>query len=492
MWGIHHYLPFDRSHILDFKRGTRRASRRVVPLLSPDRLEDRTLLSGGFDWIQQFGSRDSWYPEYPGDDYATDVAADVSGIYVAGWTSGTLPGQTSAGDYGDAFVRKYDANGNEIWTRQFGTAGYDYACSITADDSGIYVAGSMEGTLPGQTSAGHGDAFVRKYDTDGNELWTRQFGSADHDEAWSITADDSGIYVAGFTLGTLPGQTSAGHADAFVRKYDANGNEIWTRQFGTTSGDEAEAIAADDSGIYVAGFTLGTLPGQTSAGDQDAFVRKYDADGNEIWTRQFGSADQDHASDIAADDSGIYVAGATLGTLPGQNSAGDQDAFVRKYDADGNEIWTRQFGTTSSDEAGAIAADDSVIYVAGATLGTLPGQTSADAQDAFVRKYDADGNESWTYQFGTAEWDAAYGIDAVASGFYVGGQIGDSTHGYIDAFVAYQSFQVPGNSPPTADAGGPYTIHEGDSLTTRRLRLHRPRWRFPHLFLGRQRGWQLP
>ena len=38
-------------------------------------------------------------------------------------------------------------------------------------------------------------------------------------------------------LQRLPGQTSAGGRDTYLRKYDANGNEFWTRQFGTAGMD---------------------------------------------------------------------------------------------------------------------------------------------------------------------------------------------------------------------------------------------------------------
>ena len=48
-------------------------------------------------------------------------------------------------------------------------------------------------------------------------------------------------HVVGYTDGEFPGQTSSGSTDAFVRKYDANGNEVWTRQFGTSAQDLALA-----------------------------------------------------------------------------------------------------------------------------------------------------------------------------------------------------------------------------------------------------------
>src|SRR5205814_9915692 len=135
----------------------------------------------------------------------------------------------------------------------------------------------------------------------------------------------------------------------FVRKYDADGNELWTRQFGAPSvqyggGAAVASVAVDASGVYVVGGTTGILPGQSVAGPilgfADAFVRKYDANGNELWTHQFGGVDNlnDFATSVAVDASGVYVAGSVTGTLPGQTSAGGgDDAVVRKYDATGHE-----------------------------------------------------------------------------------------------------------------------------------------------------------
>jgi len=190
------------------------------------------------------------------------------------------------------------------------------------DSTGVYVAGTTRGTFPGQTGSGSADAFVRKYDTDGNEVWTRQFGTSSFDNTQGISVDSTGVYVAGTTPSTFPGQTSAG---AFVRKYDADGNEVWTRQSPTTSFDDARGgIAVDSTGVYVAGL-ISNVPGE------DAFVRKYDADGNEVWTRQLGTSESDGALGISVDSTGAYVIGNTRGgTFPGQTNAGGRDVFVAK------------------------------------------------------------------------------------------------------------------------------------------------------------------
>lgn len=419
-------------------------------------------------WARQFGS--------PGDDAALAVHADATGVYVAGYTEGALPGQAMAGKR-DAFIRKYDGNGNELWARQFGSAARTEIHGICGHASGVYVVGEAYGALPGQAAIaerGGGyrpggrtrrpDAFVRKYDRGGNELWTAQFGTQSGARALAVCADPTGVWVVGETFGTLPGQARiakrpAGHLraigkqrppDAFVRKYDADGKDLWTRQFGTQAGTSAVSVCSGPGGVYVAGHTWGSaLPGFAAVGQDDAFVRKYDRDGNELWSKQFGSPKNDSADGIAAEPDGVYVAGSTSGVLPGQAPAGKQDAFVRKYDAKGNELWTRQFGTALKEQASGPSADASGVYVIGSTEGVFRGQTYSGKTDVFVARYDAKGNEVWIKELGTALDDEPTAICADSTGLYVVGSTSgvmpkQTAAGKSDAFVVELS---PGGAP---------------------------------------------
>jgi len=401
----------------------------------------------GILWARQFGS--------PSGDAATGVEVDSAGnVYLVGRTWGALRGQSHLG-FGDAFVRKYDSKGSELWTRQFGTHNSDDALDVAIDGAGnVYVVGGTRDALPGQTHLGQRDAFVRKYDSDGNELWTRQFGTKGNDNASGIVIDGVGnVYVVGGTERALPGQTQLDWRDAFVREYDSDGNEIWTRQFGTLPFDDALDVAVDGPGnVYVLGDTAGGFPDQTNPGDRDAFVRKYDSDGNELWTRQLGSPGRDRGRGVGVDGSGnLYVVGEAFGAFPGQARLGLYDAFVLKYDSDGNELWTRQFGTQGNDAALGIAIDAADnVYVVGQADGILPGQASLGFEDAFVHAYDSDGNELWTRQFGTERTDLAIGVKSNGAGsLYVVGQTwGDFTgqtnlEGLADFFLVKMSVILP-------------------------------------------------
>ncbi len=377
---------------------------------------------------------------------------------MAGATEGALPGQTSAGSW-DAFVRKLSPAGAELWTRQFGSPGSDGALAVAVDGSGnVIVAGRTYGGLPGQTNAGYDDAFVRKLSPAGAELWTRQFGSPAPDWALAVAVDGSGnIIVAGETYGPLPGQTRAGSADAFVRKLSPEGAEIWTGQFGSAASDRVWGVAVDGSGnIILMGATDGALPGQTNSGSWDAFVRKLSPAGAELWTSQFGSPGPEGASGVAVDGSGnIIVAGDTESDLPGQTRAGGRDAFVRKLSPAGAELWTRQFGSSEPDWALGVATDGSGnIIVAGNTEGTLPGQTNAGGDDAFVQKFSPAGVELWTGQFGSPAPDVAAGVavdgseNVILVGHTYGTLPGQSNAGSWDAFV------VRMNQPPASRPDG--------------------------------------
>ena len=291
------------------------------------------------------------------------VATCVAGLLAAGMACGGGEAPASKGSTSSdeaAAVSPPQSKATEPWTRQFGPgSAQGVAVNATGD---IYVAGYTV-TTPGPGQPPRRDAILRKYDRMGTQLWSREFGSmldSAKDGATSVAVDrESNVYVAGATSGALKGQASGGHSDAFVRKYDASGVELWTRQFGSTEADRASAVAVDAKGnVYVAGHTFGSLPDQVGAGP-DAFLRKYGPGGEEVWTRQFGSPENDNALGVAVDGEGkVYVVGWTGGVLPDQVSADRGSAFLRKYAPGGTELWIRQFGYSGRyDGARSVAVD---------------------------------------------------------------------------------------------------------------------------------------
>ena len=251
-----------------------------------------------------------------GTTLAYGVAVDSSGnVYVAGWTDRGLDGNTLTGTM-DFFVTTYDSAGNKVRTRQLGVSGKDTRASGVAVDSlgNVYVAGWTTGGLDGNTLTGTEDFFVTMYDSAGNKVRTRQLGVSGEDtEAYGVAVDSLGnVYVAGFTNGELDGNTLTGTDDFFVTMYDSSGNKVRTKQLGVSGKiTEAYGVAVDSSGnVYVAGYTTGDLDGNTLTGTEDFFVTMYDSAGNKVRTKQLGvSGEITEACGVAVDSSGQCVRG---------------------------------------------------------------------------------------------------------------------------------------------------------------------------------------
>ncbi|MBK7426249.1 MAG: SBBP repeat-containing protein [Saprospiraceae bacterium] len=392
--------------------------------------------NGNFLWAKSMGGTSF--------DAGYGIAVDGSGnVYTIGYFGGTVdfdPGAgtsnlTSAG-IDDIYVSKLDANGNFLWIKSMGGSAADNGYSIALDGSGnVYTTGYFRVTVdfdPGAgtanlISAGSTDIFVSKLDANGNFLWAKSMGGGTGDDIGiEIAIDGSGnVYTTGYFAGTVdfdPGAgtanlTSAGSADIFVSKLDANGNFLWAKSMGGTSFDNGNCIAADGSGkVYSTGYFQGTAdfdPGTgtanlTSAGDGDIFVSKLDANGNFLWAKSMGGSATDNSYGSAADGSGnVYTTGYFAGTVdfdPGAGTAnltsgGVQDIFVSKLDANGNFLWAKSMGGTASDIGYSIAVDGSDnVYTTGYFGGTVdfdPGAgtaslTSAGGLDIFVSKLGQD------------------------------------------------------------------------------------------------------
>ena len=138
--------------------------------------------------------------------------------------------------------------------RQFSTPGIAGA-KVAADASGIYVFESRSVPPGGQATGG-----IRKFDARGNEMWTREFKVPHSYVSLPAAAvDATGVYVLVF-FGSEP--------VASLRKYSSVGDELWTRQLDFPS--PQGVLATDGTGVYVAGDV-----GRTPVSEGASYLRKY-------------------------------------------------------------------------------------------------------------------------------------------------------------------------------------------------------------------------
>lgn len=306
------------------------------------------------------------------------------------------------------------------WQHCYGGSDDESFSAIIATTDGGYAAvgnaQSRDGDVHGVRA--NFDAWLVKLTATGDTQWTKTMGGASDDSRWYSIAQtfDSGYILAGITKAS-DGDVHGNHGlnDAWIVKLSAKGDTIWTRCFGGSAHDFANAIIqTNDSGYVFTGST------QSKDGDvhrdrshwSDYWIVKLNRSGDTQWTRCFGSDTGCSASSIVQlSDGSFIVAGYTNGDVPGFHGGvglGWRDAWVVKLTPDGQTQWTKCYGGSYYEEAFAVTAtsDGGFAFVgdASSTDGDVHGLHGAKQFDGWVVKCNGSGDTEWTKCLGGGGW----------------------------------------------------------------------------------------
>jgi hypothetical protein len=350
-------------------------------------------------------------------DYSLQVASDASG---AAYVATTIRSESNAVIDLSVVLAKYDQEGNQSWTRSFGTSDWETLYSAGVDNAGrLYLSGHIHYRTEGDTR--NPDCFLALYDASGSHLWTRLMETSLSD-VLCVTATGPGgdFYVAGVVE---EGHSGGGRSDVFVSKYDPSGNQVWRREFGSGPGalgdDILTSIALDPlEGVYVAGYTSGSMDGTPNQGGRDIFVVRLDRNGNRLWSRQYGTDFHDFGNSLAADpDGGVYVAGGR--DHPDFRFGRYGDVLLLRYNSEGALLWNRQLDGGSFDDAWDVGADQDGVWIVGTTAAGTSGQFTERTQgpvDAFLARLSSGGDILETRLLGGPGADGASGLALAPNG----------------------------------------------------------------------------
>lgn len=327
-----------------------------------------------------------WSAKYNGpankDDESRAIAVDGSGnVYVTGLSYNTLNG--------DCVTIKYNSNGDSVWVKRYGSDAFDAGNSIAVDNLGnVYVAATSVGSGTGQ------DYATIKYNSIGDTLWVRRcnpFTNSD-EFATSIHLDDSNnVYVTGISWG-----------GKFVTvKYDSEGVLKWTSVYnGPEFSQNGEITVMSDidqyHNIYITGRSLGT------GTNFDYATIKYNSAGVQQWAARYNGTGNylDFPYGIKADGSGnVYVTGRSDGSGTGLDFA------TIKYNSSGEQQWVKRYNESSGDAATSLGVDATGnVYVTGYSSG------NGTSLDYVTIKYNSNGDQIWKIVYDNGSGISAYDL----------------------------------------------------------------------------------
>jgi gliding motility-associated-like protein len=454
-----------------------------------------------------------------GKDVETDSQNDVvivgSAQSLGLPVSGTGYSQNYTGR-ADIFIIKLNSQGTRLWSTYYGgDEDSDYGYSVAIDDNDdIYICGiSSSDNFPTSTPSllqGSSDGILVSLDAFGVRKWANYFGGNEQDVFMDICLDQNqDLIVCGATESInipiaicTPSNYKGGfnYGDGYLAKFNTNG----VFQFGTYLGgnydDICYAVAIDNNNdILVTGMTQSndftpTLTGFRD-GDWDVFTLKVSAICGFDWGALFGgsgpSREIGNALDIDPITNDVIVGGETGATnfpvINGRNQIlGSPSTFLRKFDEDGNDIWSTYYEGKSCndlkvDNAGNIWITGRISAINLSTNSKSFQQNRGGSDDAYVAYIAPDGvtTNCATYYGGSGKDEAkSIALDNIGNVYITGntasndlpGVDGTSVQsgyagGTTDAFIA--SICSNCGDSPTITIAGPAVINicSGEDVT---------------------------
>lgn len=315
-----------------------------------------------------------------------------SGYIIAGYA--TLVGY-------DVYLVRINSSGDSLWTKAYGgdRDQIGYSVDVTTDGGYVVAAGAPQGF------------YLLRLTPTGDTLWTKTY-SVGGGPAYSVRQTSDG----GFIMGGAHGY------HAMLIKTDYMGNEEWIKEYALTGDDNCfSVIQTSDGGYLFTGYTLSDL--------RDLYLQKTDSLGDTLWHRFYGSSGGDIGHAVMETSDHYYI---TVGGISEEMKRWPGDAYIIKWDQNGNMIWDKIVGTTSDDVAlGVTETPDSCYAITGYTYSYEYGQ-----YNFYLIKMDRNGDTLWTgsYSRGGDEW--SHSVIATADGGYLMCGWGlHSPYNYYDVFL---------------------------------------------------------
>lgn len=375
-----------------------------------------------------------WQKSYGGSNFekAYAVQQTTDGGYIVAGEATSVDGDVigNLADHKSAWLLKLDNNGDIVWTKCFHDAGSAYAIEQTTD--GGFIVSCSSYTLLKITSAGEVE-------------WTKQFGNYSFlDNAYCVNITSDGGFIVGGSL--WGGLNDSGLNKWVIMRFNQNGDTLWANYFEDNIPGDCNSIKETSDGGYIAAG-LKTLyietenPGEYLT-DEEYIIVKLNSDGDTLWTRTFGGSSRDIAYSVVETIDGNYVIAGD--SYSEEFTKGDEDGWVIKLNANGEFIWEKFLGGTSTDHLFSINKTNDNGYVLGGYSLSYDGDLPEDywPPDYWMIKINENGEVQWSECYGGDDQDyGQYALQTNDGGYIMVGRSwsnnGDVTEnkGYEDIWI---------------------------------------------------------
>ena len=342
----------------------------------------------GQSWEKTFGGI--------GNDEGYSVQQTTDGGYII------CGGTSSFGNgWSDIYLIKTDGNGDSLWTKVLGGVVSERGYSVQQTNDGGYIVCGYS------NSFGNGllhDFYLIKVDGNGNQLWDQVFTQSHESSGKSVEQTIDGGYI----LCGSKRSTTNGINDVYLIKTDENGVEQWSESYGSGSLSE---IGYSVQQTIDEGYIITGVKENINQGSSDIYLVKTDENGNYLWNKTIGGVNSDESYFVQqTTDEGYIISGWTE-----SSGNGNKDVYLVKTDDNGDSLWTKTFGGTGNDEGKSVQqTNDGGYIITGSTQSFGNG-----GYDVWLIKTDGNGDSLWTKTFGGSSSDYGYSVQQTTDGGYI-------------------------------------------------------------------------
>lgn len=308
---------------------------------------------GNIQWQRVWGGT--------GYESARDIEQTADGGYIVLGETNSTDGGVVAGFGGtkDIWLLKLDPAGTLQWQKRYGGSGLDIGNHLQILEDGSFLIAASSSSNDGDIHGNHGtggytDAVIMRINASGGMVWSKCFGGSKNEELLDFEIINNRIYLGGYansTDGDIP--PSQKNYDVWLLAVDLNGNKIYSKVYGGAQNDVAYSMTlARDGSLTFAGYTTSNDGDVSGAkGSQDYWVLNIGTNGTLNWQKVLGGSDAEYANHILTDADGGFLIGGISYSNDGDITAamGEGDYWVVKLDATGNLQWTENRGGSTND-----------------------------------------------------------------------------------------------------------------------------------------------